>query len=150
MCHAHASLTRGFEMKKNTAVAWMPSDDWVHNFPSAPSRSRGRPPKRWVRHSLRFHVHTLTNEIGGWQPKHLTYGYLQSQTLENIMKACEEQKVPHVLFVIEVTRMGEGKPESMYTATGFVQTYVASNKKFKPLHNEVQLWWHFASSSHGP
>ena len=30
-----------------TAVAWMPLDDWVHNFPSAPSRSRGRPPKRW-------------------------------------------------------------------------------------------------------
>ena len=30
-----------------TAIAWMPLNDWVHNFPSAPSRNRGRPPKRW-------------------------------------------------------------------------------------------------------
>ena len=30
-----------------TAIAWMLVDDWVHNFPSAPSTNRGRPPKRW-------------------------------------------------------------------------------------------------------
>ena len=30
-----------------TAIAWMPLNDWVHNFPSAASRNRGRPPKRW-------------------------------------------------------------------------------------------------------
>ena len=29
-----------------TAVAWMPLANWAHNFPSAPSRSKGRPPKR--------------------------------------------------------------------------------------------------------
>ena len=30
-----------------TAIAWMPLNDWAHNFPCAPSRNRGRPPKRW-------------------------------------------------------------------------------------------------------
>ena len=30
-----------------TAIAWMPLSDWVHNFPFAPSRNRGQPPKRW-------------------------------------------------------------------------------------------------------
>ena len=30
-----------------TAIAWMPLGDCVHNFPSAPSRNKGRPHKRW-------------------------------------------------------------------------------------------------------
>ena len=58
-------------------------DDWAHNFPSAPSRSRGRPPKKWdlIRHSLCFHVHILANETSGWQPKVVTNSVLQSQHL---------------------------------------------------------------------
>ena len=27
-----------------TAIVWMRLNDWLHNFPSAPSRKRGRPP----------------------------------------------------------------------------------------------------------
>ena len=31
-------------------------------------------PKGGIRHSLRFHVHILASEIGGWQPKIVTNG----------------------------------------------------------------------------
>jgi len=64
-----------------TAVGWMPLDDWVHNYPSAPSRSRGRPPKRWDQALVSFSCTYFGNETGGWQPKGVINGYLQSQHL---------------------------------------------------------------------
>ena len=80
-----------------TDIAWVPLDDWVHSFPPAPSRSRGRPPIRWDQHSLRPHVHIFARNW--WVAAQSCNQWLAAESaFANIVKTCEEQKAPHVLL----------------------------------------------------
>ena len=89
-----------------TDIAWVPLDDWVHNFPPAPCRSRGRPPVRWDQHSLRPHVHIFARNW--WVAAQSCNQWLAAESaFANIVKTCEEQKAPR----IQVTRMGERKQD---------------------------------------
>ena len=57
-----------------TAIAWMPWNDWVHNFSPHHPETKADRPKGGIRHSLRFHVNILVNEIGWRQLKAVTNG----------------------------------------------------------------------------
>ena len=95
----------------NTAIAWMPLNDWVHNFPSAPSRNRGRPPKRWDQALTSF----SSTYFGEQNWLKAAQSYNQWSAAESaFVKYCESlwrtirSPCP---FRIEVTRTGERKKE---------------------------------------
>ena len=111
-----------------TAVAWMPLADWVHNFPSAPSRSRGRPPKRWDQAVASFSC-TYFGERNWWVAAQNCKQWLAAEAA--FVKYCESMwrtKGSPCPFRIEVTRTGEGKNITPTNLFGLMTCPLISNQ----------------------
>ena len=116
-----------------TAVAWMPLDDWVHNFPSAPSRTRGRPPKRWDQALASFSC-TYFGERNWWVAAQNCNQWLAAEAA--FVKYCESMwrtKGSPCPFRIEVTRTGERKKERKSCC-------VTSNRRYDTVKVFQSLW----------
>ena len=111
-----------------TAVAWMPLAEWVHNFPSAPSRSRGRPPKRWDQAVASFSC-TYFGERNWWVAAQNCKQWLAAEAA--FVKYCESMwrtKGSPCPFRIEVTRTGEGKNITPTNLFGLMTCPLISNQ----------------------
>ena len=126
-----------------TAVAWMPLDDWVHNFPSAPSRSRGRPPKRWDQALASFSC-TYFGERNWWVAAQNCNQWLAAEAA--FVKYCESMwrtKGSPCPFRIEVTRTGERKKESCRHFKIFREIQVSKKNGYNGIVRKVffELHW---------